>query len=68
MTFRVQASDGTLQDFDTEDEARVLYKEKKKKTGKLVLTGRIKSLNLHECNHDVLPRIPCRLIEKVGGV
>jgi len=67
MKFRVMASDGTDKFFDEDEEpkARALFEEKKKKTGRLVLTGRIKTCNIHRCFHDENPTKPCVIIERV---
>ena len=63
MKYRVMANDGTLEDFETEAEARVLY-DKKKKTPLLTrITGGEKITgNIHICRHD--EGKPCEIIER----
>ena len=61
MKYRVMASDGTEEDFDTEVEARILF-DKKKATRFL---RRKLSCNIHRCFHDEIPVRSCEIIEIV---
>ncbi len=65
MKYRVMATDGTVKDFDTEAEAKVLF-EKKKGDLKKAKTkdGIVPSSHIHKCYHDETPNKPCEVIER----
>ena len=53
MKYRVMASDGTIEDFETEQEARALFEKKKKVSLTDRIFGREKlSCSIHRCYHD----------------
>ncbi len=60
--FRVMATDGTVQDFDKEIDARTLYDAKKKVIEKeKVDEAKMKypACSIHICHHDEMPTKPC---------
>ena len=66
MKFRVMAYDGTLEDFDIESDAQVLFNQKKTQVGKAKIIGNIRpSCNIHKCFHDENPPRPCEIIERM---
>ncbi len=65
MKYRVMAFDGTLKDFDTEAQARLLFEEKKKLVEASQITGIIApSCRIHKCYHDETPVKSCEPIER----
>ncbi len=65
MRYRVMASDGTLEDFDTESEARAVFTQKKVEVGKAKIIGDIQpSCNIHKCYHSEPINKPCEIIEE----
>ena len=68
MKYRVMSYDGTLKDFETEAEARVLYAIKNKEVEKAKLPVKpgdpIPSCNIHKCYHDETPTRSCEIIEE----
>lgn len=69
MKYRVEATDGTQRDFDTEPEARVLFVQKKVivSNAKVEIKGGVEivpSASVHRCYHDEKVNRPCEMIEK----
>ena len=63
VKFRVMASDGTIEDFETEAEAYVLFNQKRKIARTARIVGeKIPSCNIHRCYHD--EGKPCEIIER----
>ena len=63
MKFRVMSYDGTVEDFETEPEARVLFDKKREKAGMAKIVGeKIPSCNIHRCYHD--ENKSCEIIER----
>ncbi len=70
MKYRVMDFTGTIEDFEKESDAWVLFEEKKLMVSKAEVeiineTEVIPSANIHKCYHDEYPLSPCEIIEKV---
>ena len=61
MKYRVMATDGTIEDFDTKAEAQVLLtlKEKEMKGFRVSVDGVKPTAKMHRCFHNEVPPKPC---------
>ena len=64
MKFRVMGYDGTLEDFETEAQARIFFDKKREGLkGDKVKGETIPSCNMHKCYHDEASPKPCEVLE-----